>query len=342
MTQSKNITAVHYQQLQASERGKIETLYNQGNSIRSIAASVHRNPSTISREIRRGTTTQIDSQGHKLYRAYFAETGEAVYRKHRKNSIYCGLFSKCEFFFEQLVQELKRHTRIFSVDTFVHWFKANYPDYPCPSTPTVYRYIDDNRLALRNQDLPMKLRRRDKHSGSHHNRKNKRVLGKSIEDRPSIVDDRTEIGHWEGDLVKAKRVESEPAIMTLTERVSRLEIIVKLPNYHADTCQAALQSVVDDYGSQNFKTITFDNGSEFALLDNVSGTDIYFAHPYSPWERGSNENANGLLREFFPKGKSFKDATLVDIQAVQYTMNHRPRRSLEYRCPADIIPSLAE
>ena len=200
----------------------------------------------------------------------------------------------------------------------------------------------DQRLLLRNQDLPMKLRRRIKHHGRHHNRTNKKVLGQSIELRPSIVESRSEFGHWEGDLVKAKRVESEPALMTLTERFSRLEIIVKLPNYHAQTCQKALQTIIDDYGAQHFQTVTFDNGSEFSLLNNVSGTDIFFAHPYSPWERGTNENTNGLLREFFPKGKSFKDSSLVDIQEVQYTLNHRPRKCLGYKCPADIVPELAD
>ena len=115
------------------------------------------------------------------------------------------------------------------MDTFVHWFKQHYPGKVCPATPTVYRYIDDQRLPLRNQDLPMKLRRRIKHYGRHHDRTNKKIWGQSIELRPSIVEDRSEFGHWEGDLVKAKRVESEPALMTLTERFSRLEILLSYP-----------------------------------------------------------------------------------------------------------------
>lgn len=130
--------------------------------------------------------------------------------------------------------------------------------------------------------------------------------------------------------------------MTLTERPSRLEIIVKVSNYHADTCRKALQSVIVDYGSQHFSMITFDNGSEFSLLDSVSGTGIYFAHPYSPWEHGTNENANGLLREFFPKGKSFKAFSVIDVQEAQYTLDHRPRKCLGYKCPADIVPDLAD
>ncbi|RND88780.1 Transposase, IS30 family [Lacticaseibacillus paracasei] len=132
-----------------------------------------------------------------------------------------------------------------------------------------------------------------------------------------------------------------PALMTLTERYSRTEIIVKIPDYHAGTCLKALQDTIDDYGAKEFESITFDNGSEFAKLSEIVGTQIYFAHPYSPWERGTNENANGLLREFFPKGKSLRAVTLVEIQAVQSALNHRPRRILNYLRPCDYYRCMA-
>ncbi|EGF35701.1 putative transposase [Lactobacillus helveticus MTCC 5463] len=113
-----------------------------------------------------------------------------------------------------------------------------------------------------------------------------------------------------------------------------------MPDYRAETCRQALQDTIDDYGAENFRTITFDNGSEFASLNQVQGTEIYFAHPYSPWERGTNENVNGQLREFFPKGHSFKNLSLVDLQLVQDTLNPRPRRCLSYSCLADVMPQL--
>ena len=141
-----------------------------------------------------------------------------------------------------------------------------------------------------------------------------------------------------GDLVKGKRVASEPAIMTLTERVSRYEIIVKIKNYHAATCRAALQGIVDDYVADNFKSITFDNGSEFAELNQVKETQVYFAHPYSPWERGSNENQNQLIREFLPKEQSLRSLTLVGVQAIQDTLNQRPQKCLGYRCSSEVFP----
>lgn len=130
-------------------------------------------------------------------------------------------------------------------------------------------------------------------------------------------------------------------LMTLTERYSRTEIIVKIPDYHADTCLKALQDTINDYGAKEFESITFDNGSEFAKLSEIVGTQIYFAHPYSPWERGTNENTNGLLREYFPKGKSLRDVTLVEVQAVQSALNHRPRRILNYLRPCDYYRRMA-
>lgn len=341
MTQTKNIMPKHYQQLQSFERGQIESLTRLGFCVRQIASRLHRSPSTISRELKRGLTTQIDSQKHRSYQGYFAERGAAYYREQRAKCHPKGLLQRAAVFFKSLPKALKAKPRVFSVDTYVHYFKAHYPGFPCPSTATVYRYIEAGKLPeLHNYDLPMKLRRRVKRPNHQHARLNEKRLGQSIEDRPAVVRKRQELGHWEGDLVKAKRVESEPALMTLTERVSRMEIIVKLPDYRTETCRQALQDTIDDYGAENFRTITFDNGSEFASLNQVQGTEIYFAHPYSPWERGTNENVNGQLREFFPKGHSFKNLSLVDLQLVQDTLNHRSRRCLSYSCPADVMPQL--
>lgn len=171
----------------------------------------------------------------------------------------------------------------------------------------------------------MKPRRRVKSDTNKHTRTSKRVYGQSIEERPEEVEDRQVVGHWEGDLIKGTRVENEPALMTMTERATRFEIILKLPNYHADTCLQGLQTILDDYGADNFKSVTFDNGSEFAKLSEAVGT---------------NENANGLIREFIPKGRSLHDYDITDIQNFQDALNQRPRRSLDYCCAANLLPEL--
>ena len=340
MTHSQTTTTNSYQQLGFDERGAIEALHTQGFSCRGIALKLHRSPSTISRELRRGAVDHMDSS-RQIHVQYFADAAQAQHEPARLNSHVYGLLDRCDYFFKDLVKVLHQRPRIQSIDSFVHAFQMQFPHLRCPSTPTVYRYIDQGLLPITNIDLPMKLRRRAKHPGQRHARTNKRRLGASIEQRPKAVDDRSGVGHWEGDLVKGKRVESEPALMTLTERYSRTEILVMLPNYRSETCRSALQAPIDEYGAKEFTTITFDNGSEFATLSQVEGTDIYFAHPYSPWERGSNEHANGLLREYFPKGKSLKDVTLDQVQAVQSALNHRPRRSLGWLRPCDYYPNMA-
>lgn len=273
----------HYKQLSISELGQIEAFRSlqPAMSISEIARRLNRNKSTISRELQRGTTHQMITN-RRLVIKYFADTGAAIYERNRALCHPRARLEQCPDFYKQLVAALHQRPRIYSVDTFVHWYKSAFTDRLCPSTLTVYRDIDNGRLALNNVDLPMKLRRRVKQSGNAHSRLNKKVLGPSIENRPSSIEERIEIGHWEGNLVKGKKVEDEHALMTLTERKTRFEIILKLPKFHADTCLHGLETILADYGAEHFKSITFDNGSEFAQLANISGTEIYYDHPYSP------------------------------------------------------------
>ena len=115
--------------------------------------------------------------------------------------------------------------------------------------------------------------------------------------------------------------------MTLTERTTRFEVVIKIPDYRASTCQRLLQKEIDQHPDW-FKTITFDNGSEFADMTKIKNCQIYLAHPYSPWERGTNENCNGLLCQFFPKGKSMKDKTATYVQQATNAINHKHHRIL--------------
>ncbi|WP_457952073.1 IS30 family transposase [Lactiplantibacillus pentosus] len=338
MTQNKNTTSRTYQQLQPCEQGEIMALHNENWPASQIAKKLHHDRSTITRELQRNTTRQIGAN-HKPYQAYYTETAQILHNDRRAACHAVSWTDKAPEFFDYLTKELHRKPQIQSVDSCVHTYKMAWPDRPCPSTPTVYRYIDAGLLDVTNGDLPMKLRRHVKSGRKTHQRKNKRALGKSIEDRPAAANDRTETGHWEGDLVKGKRVASEPALLTLTERVSRYEIIIKIVNYHADTCRQAVQDAIDDYGPKHFKTLTFDNGSEFADLSKVEGTTVYFAHPYSPWERGTNENQNQLSSEFIPKGKSMKSLILPVIQAIQDALNQRPHEILGYKSAMDILPN---
>lgn len=335
MTQVQFNTKKHYTQLTATERGKIEAYLRTGLNPCQIAKRLGRARSTITREIQRGTTLQRNSE-YLYYKRYFADTGQANYEKHRQKCHSKPLTVKCWLFFKMLAKELKKHDRSQGITGFVIYFKKIHPDKPVPSVPTVYRYIDQGQLKLRNADLPQKLRRRVKSNTHKHVRKNKKKLGRSIEERPAEVNQRQRLGDWEADLVKGVRKNNEPALLTLTERKTRYEILLKIPDYHAQTCFQAVQKIVNQQ-PQLFRTITFDNGAEFSKESQIKGPEIYFAHPFSPWERGSNERANGLLREFFPKGHSLKSVTFEEIQKAQKALNGKYRMILHGQSAAEAL-----
>ncbi|GEO58752.1 hypothetical protein LBO01_18810 [Companilactobacillus paralimentarius] len=205
MPQTKNTMSCHYQQLNEVQHKAIETLLKLKWSYRKIAQYLCCNVSTISREIKRGSTRQI-GPNKKPYVIYFAETGQSIHEKRRQACHSVDWRVKAPLFFELLQEELRKKYRVHSVDSFVNWFKIHRPKLPYPSTPTVYRYIDAGLLMIKNSDLLAKLRRRVRGSYRKHARLNKHILGQSIENRPPEANKSLKIGHWEGDLVKGKRV----------------------------------------------------------------------------------------------------------------------------------------
>lgn len=228
MTHSQTNTHKHYQQLSFSDRATIQALQAAGDTATVIAQKLHRSKATISREITRGSVTQLDSKRHS-HQVYLAETAQAMHDRKRDRTGHYAFLKTGRAFFKALARELTRKPRVHCVDSFVHFYRDQ--GKACPSTTTVYRYIDAGLLELDNMTLPKKLRRRIKGYKNAHKRKNKKIYGDSIELRPADVNDRTGVGHWEGDLVKGIRLADEPALMTLTERYSRTEIIVKIPDY---------------------------------------------------------------------------------------------------------------
>ena len=170
--------------------------------------------------------------------------------------------------------------------------------------------------------------------------------GESIEQRPEEIDEREEFGHWEGDTVysgKGKR-KTTRALLTLTERKTRKEIIIAIPHRKADTGVTALDALERKLGARRFraifKSITFDNGTEFAAAEELERscvnkrlprTKVYFCHPYSSWERGTNENTNGMIRRRFPKGTNFAAVTNAQIAQAENWINNYPRKILGYK-----------
>ena len=329
-------TARSFKHLSLSERGAIFALIHENRSIRYIAKRLKRTPSTVCREIRRGTTAQLRT-GRIPYQGYFPETGQAVYAKHRVNSRKIGKHNRASNFLR--FAETKILKDKWSPDAVVGYCR-NHPLWQQEAlvcTKTLYNYIDRRLLSVRNTDLYLKVRRR---TNQHRGRINKRILGQSIEQRPIEILTREEFGHWEIDTVVGRRSKDE-ALLTLTERKTRQELVIRLANKDSISVQIALKELRERVSSSFaniFRSITADNGSEFADLSSLLtplGCKVYFTHPYSSWERGTNERHNGMIRRFIPKTKTIRNVSNALIRKTQDWCNLLPRKILGYKTPQE-------
>lgn len=333
---TQNYTTEHRkgQHLLAEERHEIEVRLKDGWSVYRIAKHLGRPYNTIKNEIARGT---VNLYNGKVTR-YKAKAGEEQYKENRRNSR--RQYKRLEVSsFIKYVEEL--FAQGWSLDVCAHraletgLFRRN----QTVCTKTLYNYVDIGLVSIKNMDLPEKLKRNTKKGKV---RKNKRILGDSIELRPESVELREEFGHWEADTVVGGKKEDEPCTVTLVERKTRKSIWVKVANHTADSVQAAIQRVLEYFGSKAsavFKSITSDNGSEFSRLAELvtQGICVYFTHPYSSWEKGTNECHNKLLRRFIPKGSSMAGYSQEDIAYMADWANTLPRKKLGYRTPDELF-----
>jgi len=324
--------------LNFKERMTIEIRSKDGLSTYKIAKELGRSINTITNEINRGTTTQIRQGKH--VEVYLADTGEAVYTKNRLNS--CRAFKRldCSEFINYTVDKIKNDS--WSPDACFGEAIANgrFTRSQMVCTKTLYNYIDLGLLAIKNVDLPIKLRRNTKTARV---KKHKKNLGTSIAERPIAINDRTEFGHWEIDTVIGEKSNNDNVLLTILERKTRYAIVLDIVAKTATAVTDALSRVRNLFGeqfSQVFKTITGDNGSEFADLSTLeaeTNTKVYFTHPYSSFEKGTNERHNGLIRRFIPKGKRISDYSSDDISFIEDWMNTLPRRILNYKTPEELF-----
>jgi transposase, IS30 family len=209
------------------------------------------------------------------------------------------------------------------------------------SPETIYQHI--LRDKAQGGDLAsylrcQKLRRKRYGSGRQRRGVLKNRVG--IEQRPCVVESRERLGDWEGDTVIGRG--HTGVLVTLVERMSRFTLACCLPNREAEPVSAAIIQMLRGHKARCL-TITFDNGKEFAqhqFIASCLAADVYFARPYHSWERGTNENTNGLLRQFFPKKMSFTNLTQIDVDDAAYRLNHRPRKCLQYRTPHEVFYDL--
>lgn len=208
-------------------------------------------------------------------------------------------------------------------------------------TSTLYSYIEKRAfLHLTNKDLWYKVKRKKKTNPVQRIAHPKLP---SITNRPEHINDRSELGHWEMDLIVGKK-DTRPVLLTLTERVSRQEMIFKLPNRKAATIRGVFDRLERQHPDfrQRFQSITTDNGSEFLQYEQLrqsihGGTrfQIYYCHSFAAWEKGTNENHNRMIRRWFPKGTDFSRISKKRIAEVEAWMNGYPRKILAWQCPAD-------
>lgn len=304
-------------------------------------------PQMINNEINRGTITQVKKQNQKgkiyqyTYTIYDADVGQAKYEQNRLNSGRRPKWSDSNTFIEW-ADEKMLHEK-WSPDAVVGLAKRHqlFDKAIIPCTTTLYHWIDSGVMQTRNLDLLEKLKRNNK-KRTVKARRNKRILGQSIENRPKEIDSRESFGHWEIDTVIGNKAAIDPVLLILVERKTRYEVIFKIKNKTAQAVDEAiglLRQRVGDSFQHLFKTITSDNGSEFAgLHDSLQDTlDVYFSHPYASWERGTSENQHKIIRRFFPKGQSLEEVDEEQCLRVQNWMNDYPRQRLNYRTPYELF-----
>jgi len=296
------ISHVKGKHLSCEDRYTIQIRFEDGHSIRSIAREIGCLPSTVSNEIKRGWTPVGDGHGHH----YKAEVGQATYQAHKSNGgRRVDFIIKADFiaYVNQHFIEDKWSLDACAGQSMV---SGEFSKEEIVCTKTLYNYVNLGLMDFTTGDLPDVLRRREKKLVI---RKNKRKLGRSIEERPPDIDTREEFGHWECDLVIGSKVKDDQALLTLLERKSREFLMIPIADKAVSTVLEVfleLREWLAEHFSEVFKTVTTDNGSEFAdlsQLETFADTLVYFAHPYSSFEKGSIERHNGLIRRFIPKGK---------------------------------------
>ena len=316
--------------LTLAEREEISRAVAEGQSVRSIAARLDRAPSTVSREIKR-------NGGRANYRA--AEADDAAWNRALRPKA-CKLRED-----RALARTVADKLRLlWSPEQIAGWLKHTYPrESHRVSHETIYRSLFIQARGALKKELLQHLRRtRGMRRSRHYTQKTTDTHGRiidavSISERPAAVEDRAVPGHWEGDLLFGDR---SSQIATLVERQTRYVMLVKVASNDTATVVNALIKNARKLPQELYKSLTWDRGHEMAGHKRFTlATDIqvYFCDPRSPWQRGSNENTNGLLRQYLPKGIDISSYSQAKLNAVARQLNERPRKTLGYQTPAEMF-----
>lgn len=323
----------HYHHFSIEEREKILIFSREGKSIRSIAGLLGRSASSVSREIMR-------NRSHKT--GYSAVAAEKKYQQRRK---------KCRR--HRLLENQERLKLIKTLFLEQQWSPEEidqrlvFENNPLRvSYTTIYRGIyagmfDESKLSHGNRGVIRKLRHRGKtrHTKNHQEKRGKIVISNRIEDRPEEANNRQAVGHWEADTVAGKT--GSACLVTITDRTSRYLLAGKIVKKNATLVANKMIELLSNIPETKRRSITPDRGTEFAKHSVVTraldGIQFYFPDPHSPWQRGTNENTNGLIREYLPK--SFDMAVCSDDQIASFVtkLNFRPRKCLGWKSPYEVF-----
>ena len=322
-----------YGRMTLPERIEIEKQLSHKKSLSEIARVLNRHKSTIHREVRR---LQM-----KTYSSIIGNW-DMVYKSSNRRRFKTKM-NQCSELNDFVLEKLKRK---WSPDQISVSLRKQFPNkkHMQISHETIYLYIYVHSKKVLKEMLVSELRQQRKSRGNQRRGSDKRttiVDAIRIDERPEEVMGREIPGHWEGDLILGK--DHGSAIGTLVERSTRAVILVHLKARDSKTVRLAFEKKFNALPSLMKKSMTYDNGVEMAqhkLFTKNTKVQVYFTHPYSPWERPTNENTNGLLRQYFPKGTDLSLITKERLQYVQDELNERPRRTLDYRSPMEVFDEI--
>ncbi len=337
---------VKYKHFTERQRYKLEGYLEAELNIKEISRRLNKHHATVYREIKRGLVTKISSElaEYSVYRANTAQRDYESKVSNRERSLKIGKDKKLEEYIRKRILKDKH-----SPDAVIGEIKQKglkFQGMIC--TKTLYNYVDRGIFSgISNANLWEKRKRKKKKY-----KKIQRVCLKnkgcrSIEERAEAINKRLGYGHWEGDCIKGPR-KKKAGLFTLTERMTREQIMIKIRSLTQESILEAVDKLENRYGNyfkDKFKSITLDNGREFldweaiekSKLSDEKRTLVYFAHPYSSWERGTNENQNRIIRRFIPKGTDISKISNKEIKRIEKWMNNYPRKILGYRTAKEMV-----
>lgn len=336
--------------LRRDDRIKIEVLSNRGHQPREIAEELGRHTRTIQREIQRGTVEHLrtDLTTAMVYNSDRAQDLHDLNATAKGPALKLGVNYDMGRYVSKQILKYKESPAVVAN----RMKEMDMAGRVCAKT--LYSYVDQGLIPdVTNDDLWEKNKRGKRKWRGIKRMKKKYTERTCIEERPDVVETREEFGHWEIDLVVGGKHTDKPVLMTIVERKTRKVLIRKLPDKTQQSVLRALMGIERTMGVEafrcTFKSITADNGSEFldaerlqkSAFSNKMRTQFYYAHPYASWERGSNENANRMIRRFIAKGRNIADLTLKLVRSVEEWINNYPRKILDFRTAQECFNTAA-